>query len=264
MHITSTSNPRIKDLRKLSKRKERLARGQLLIEGVRLVGDALASGAQVRVLVYAPELIAPADVAPLVDIAHAGGAEIWTCTPAVFAALAETVTPQGVAAVVALPHRPVPAQTDFALLLDGVRDPGNAGTLLRSAEAAGIGLVVFCPECVDPFNDKVLRAAMGAHFRLALRTCATWDAVFEVVPPALTWYRAEADAAQDYDLTDWTRPSALVIGNEASGPSATARGHSRAVAIPMHGATESLNAAMAGSVILFEAARQRRRHRNAG
>ena len=258
MHITSTANPRIKELRKLSKRKTRHARGQLLLEGLRLVRDALDSGVTPALLLYVPDSLSADELQPLLATARARGSDVWTCTAAVFAGIAETVTPQGIAAVVPLPDLPVPATADFVLLLDGVRDPGNAGTLLRTAEAAGVDIVLFGPDSVDPFNDKVLRAAMGAHFRLPLRICPTWDAVRTAAPPGLAWYHAEASAAQAYDQVDWTQPAALIIGSEATGPSAAARAHSRAVAIPMHGHTESLNAAMAGAVILFEAARQRR------
>ncbi len=110
------------------------------------------------------------------------------CSVSVFATLSETVTPQGIAAVVALPHLPEPMSRTLTLLLDQVRDPGNAGTLLRSAAAAGVELVLFGPETVDPYNEKVMRSGMGAHFRTPIRVAEKWDEVLswvDVAPPAL-------------------------------------------------------------------------------
>ncbi len=170
--ITSTSNPRVKEARKLQERRHRQASGRLLLEGVRLVGDALQSGAVAEQVFYVAESLQAHPVGQqLLAQLQAAGVECLACTPAVFASLAETVTPQGLAAIVFLPQLIPPAELTFTLILDGVRDPGNAGTLLRSAEAAGVELVLFGPQTVDPYNDKVVRAGMGAHFRLPLRTC---------------------------------------------------------------------------------------------
>ena len=138
-----------------------------------------------------------------------------------------------------------------------MRDPGNLGTILRSAEAAGVGQVLLAPGTVDAYNPKVVRGAMGAHFRLPLESL-DWPAIAERVAGRAVWL---ADAAGEiaYDQVDWTAPSALIVGGEAAGAGqraaelATGR-----VCIPMTGGAESLNAAMAATVILFEAARQRR------
>jgi len=104
----------------------------------------------------------------------------------------------------------------------------------------------------------VVRAAMGAHFRLPLRICADWTAINRLLPPGLQVYLAQANAERAYDAVDWRKATAIVVGGEASGASDAAHGLAQAIAIPMHGQVESLNAAMAGVVILFEAARQRR------
>jgi len=139
-----------------------------------------------------------------------------------------------------------------------VRDPGNAGTLLRSAEAAGVELVLCGPETVDPFNDKVVRAGMGAHFRLPLRICLDWPSVQSWLTSEQKLYVAQAGATIPYDQVAWLHPVALVVGGEASGASLAARSAAQPIAIPMQGNVESLNAAIAGAIILFEAARQRR------
>lgn len=257
--ITSLHNDRLKEARKLHKRKYRRQRQALLIEGVRLIEDALSAGVHPQQLFYAPDLIAKHDVArQLIETARTRGALCLACTDEAFALLAETVTPQGIAAVVPMPDLPAPATPTLLLLLDGLRDPGNAGTLLRSAEAAGIELVIFCPDTVDPFNDKVLRAAMGAHFRVPLQVTDRWEQVWRLCGPSVALYVADGRAPDFYDQVDWRPPSALVIGGEAFGPSAQSMTHARPLAIPMQGSTESLNAGVAGSIILFEAARQRR------
>lgn len=256
--ITSTSNQRIKEVRKLLQRRQREATGRLLLEGVRLISDACQSQAALELVFYAPELTTTNPTADTLLRTIATQVECLPCSRAVFASLVETVTPQGIAAVVALPNLPLPAQRTFTLLLDQVRDPGNAGTLLRSAEAAGVELVIFAPDTVDPFNDKVVRAGMGAHFRLPLRSCDDWSAVQALLPLAAPCYLATADAPLTYDAVDWQESSVLIIGGEADGASAMARTLAQPINIPMLGKVESLNAAVAGAVILFEAARQRR------
>jgi TrmH family RNA methyltransferase len=255
--IASAGNARIKEARKLQRRRARYAAGQALLEGVRLVRDAWQAGAALQTVFYAPELLAGnVGAAALVAELTAARVEMIPCATAAFAALTDTVTPQGVVAVVALPALPVPAPRTLTLLLDQVRDPGNAGTLIRSAEAAGVDLVLCGPESVDPFNDKALRAGMGAHFRVPLRVCETWDAVTPWLDAPLLV--ADAAGTVDYDAIDWRASAILAVGGEAHGPSAAIRARATAIRIPMLGRPESLNAGVAGSVILFEAARQRR------
>lgn len=257
--ITSIDNPRIKEARKLQRRRQRYKTGAFLIEGVRLVGDALQSKAHFREAYFVPEFVEDQSSAQLLlTQLLAAGVECLACTAAVLAILTETITPQGIAAVTAMPQLSLPAKLTLVLVLDGVRDPGNAGTLLRAAEAAGAELAIWGPETVDPFNDKVIRAGMGAHFRLPLRVCNTWAEITKLLPAQIRYYLAQANAQQMYDLVDWRDPAVLIIGGEAAGASALAHALAQALAIPMHGQVESLNAAMAGAVILFEAARQRR------
>lgn len=257
--ITSLHNPHVKAVRRLiTSRKARYGEQVIVVEGVRLIEDALRSGITPLTFFFDPTLVAGnAAASALLDETAAHGNECVACSSPVFAAMAETVTPQGVLALLPMPQLTPPAQVTFVLVLDGVRDPGNAGTLLRSAEAAGVDLVIFGPGSVDPFNDKVLRGAMGAHFRLPLLTLPDWGALRARLA-GLCCYMAEAGHGSAYDQIDWRAPAALVVGAEASGPGQDARNHCQPVFIPMQGGTESLNAAVAGAVILFEAARQRR------
>jgi TrmH family RNA methyltransferase len=173
----------------------------------------------------------------------------------VIAACSDTQTPQGVLAVV--PFVSLEPRPGLLLILDGIRDPGNLGTILRSAESAGVGQVLLAPGTVDPYNPKVVRGAMGAHLRLPVHS-QDWPTIGKRAGDRAVWL---ADAASEtaYHEVDWTRPCALIVGGEAfgTGQEATELATGR-VSIPMTGGTESLNAAMAATIILFEAARQRR------
>lgn len=257
--ISSIDNSRIKDARKLQQRRHRLAQQEFVVEGVRLLSDAWQTGVRPHLVFYDAGLAQtnPALAALLAELQHAG-VECHECTPPVLASLCTTVTPQGIAALLPLPDLPPPFPLSLLLVLDRVRDPGNVGTLLRTAEATGVDLVICGPETVDPYNEKVVRAAMGAHFRLAIKACGSWREVAIFLPQHAPIYLADATAAMCYDQVDWRPPAVLVVGGEAEGASADARAVAQPIAIPMLGHAESLNAAIAGAVILFEAARQRR------
>lgn len=257
--ITSTSNPRIREARKLQRTRQRKQQGRLLIEGVRLVDDAWRAGVRPETVFFAPDSLPTNPRAQsLLTAMQTAGVETLPCAEKAFAGLTETVTPQGIAAVLPLPALQLPAEPSLIMVLDRVRDPGNAGTLLRTAEAAGVELALFAPDTVDPFNDKAVRAGMGAHFRLPLRVCATWAEVTALLGPNRRRYLADATGELAYDEVDWRQPAALLIGGEASGASEDAHNAATSITIPMLGAAESLNAGVAGAVILFEAARQRR------
>ncbi len=224
-----------------------------MIEGVRLVSDALAAGADVRLALYAPDQLAAtsAGSALLARLQHLP--RCFPATPAAVAAAADTEQPQGVVAAVAWPD--LSPRPGLRLVLDEVQDPGNVGTLLRSAAAAGVGLVLCAPGTADPFNPKVARSAMGAHFLVPLRV-EEWSAIAAVLD-GYQIYAADSNGALPYYAVDWRQPAALIIGNEAHGLSAAARALARqTITIPMIGAVESLNAGVAGSIILFEALRQ--------
>ncbi len=244
--ITSAQNERVKRARLLLREgKVRRKHEQVALEGVRLVRDALASGQTPDYILYDPEQHTPED-------------EAWlSVAPEIFKTIGMTEQSQGVIGVFALPEASIPEAITRALILDGVRDPGNLGTIMRVAAAAGVELVILAPGCVDPYNDKVLRAGMGAHFRLNISE-QTWDAIAETCA-GVPIYLADMTGDYAYDRVDWRDPHALIVGGEAHGASEQARARASArVFIPMDGDTESINAAMAAAVLLFEGARQRR------
>ncbi len=151
------------------------------------------------------------------------------------------------------------------LICDDIQDPGNLGTILRSASAAGVAGVLLTGDCVDLYNPKVVRAGMGAHFRLPIYHDLSWERIAQSLEEMSVelgrLFATEAGATRTYDEVDWTQPAGLVVSNEAHGLSIEARKAAQGglISIPMKGGTESLNAAMAATIVLFEAARQRRR-----
>jgi TrmH family RNA methyltransferase len=172
--------------------------------------------------------------------------------------MADTVHPSGILAVMPMPAQARPRATTLTLIIDQLRDPGNMGTVLRSALAAGVDLVLTTAQSVDVYSPKVVRAAMGAHFRLPMILNQSWTAIRESTRGMNVVLADPAEAGQAYWTLDWRLPMALIIGSEAEGASGDARDLATArVSIPMRGDVESLNAGVAASIILFEAARQR-------
>ena len=270
--IESPSNPLVKTLASLANNRSRRAQRLFLVEGVRAVEDALRAGRYPRIALYDPDALAKTErgselVRALRRNAH-HIPSLQEATERAIAAASETQHPQGVVAAFPFVEWPAPAKQERALILicDNVQDPGNLGTILRAAEAAGASALVLTPLSVDLYNPKVVRAAMGAHFRLPTFAEVAWSDVPAFLESAGVSreraYATEAGAATEYDRVDWTGAAALVVSNEAHGLSAEARrfaeGAGGFVSIPMAGGTESLNAAIAAAVVLFEAARQRR------
>jgi RNA methyltransferase, TrmH family len=256
--ITSTDNPKVKLARSLLDRRGREKQGLCLVEGVRLIEDAMRAGIHPALVFFVRPAESPPGLQPLLNAVHSGQVPGVELAPEVFRTLSDTVTSQGVIAVLPIPNVEPPSNLTLALVLDRVRDPGNLGTILRSAAAAGVELVLLTDGCADPWNPKALRAGMGAHFRLSLEMRASWPAIARRGASMQVWV---ADAGGDfvYDQVDWNRPSVLIVGGETEGfsPEAVRLARGRLV-IPMRNQVDSLNAAMAASVVLFEAARQRR------
>ena len=260
--ITSRDNARLRAIRALAERRGREAQRAYAVEGVTLVLEALAAGIEPILVLRDDSRLSAARQQELDQVLARHDTVTQPVTTAAFRAVAETETPQGVLAVLPLPpsgQAPPPRPNDLYLIVDRVQDPGNLGTMLRAAEGAGVRCVVTTPGTVDLFNPKVVRAGMGAHFRLPLAPEMPWPRVQQVIGQVLPLLGADASARRAYDAIDWSQGAALVIGNEAAGLGDEARATvSDLIAIPLHGKVESLNAGIATAVILFEAARQRR------
>jgi TrmH family RNA methyltransferase len=232
-----------------------------VIEGPVLVAEALAAGIEVI------EVLAEAGAAPeVVAEAHRRGIEVRVVTGDVLARSLDTTTPQGIAAVARRPEVDLAtalaaaAAGPLTVVLVDVSDPGNAGTLLRAAEAAGASAVLFCEGSVDPCNPKCVRASAGSLFHLPVSSGGEALAVLEGLGEA--GVRRLATVVRDgtpYDQVDLTGPVAVVLGSEAHGlPASLDPVLDDHLTIPMAGRSESLNVAMAGSVLCFESLRQRR------
>ncbi|WP_322508926.1 RNA methyltransferase [Anaerolinea sp.] len=257
--ITSIHNPRIQTVRALlSRREERRERGWFVAEGVRLVEEGVQAGWQTVMALYSADLSARGQT--LLSMLHAQGAEMFEVPSSLLKQVSDTETPQGILAVFARQDYSLPDPLDFVVIADNLRDPGNLGTLLRSAAAAGAQTVWLTPGTVDAFSPKVLRAGMGAHFRLPVQEVSLeWIRDFRHQRPNMPFYLAEAENGTPCWDTDLTQPLVLVIGGEAEGASPEMRALVNGnITIPMPGRSESLNAAVAAGILLFEVVRQRR------
>lgn len=256
--ITSNHNSKIKLVRALlSRAKDRREAGAFVVEGVRLVEEAVQSNWPMRFVLYDDSLSerGVSKVESLMSL----GVDVEEVSTSVMKAMSETENPQGILAVLNEFQLPIPESPNFVLIPDQIRDPGNLGTLLRSAAATGVRTVLVPPETTDAFAPKVLRSGMGAHFKLPIHSMS-WDEIREVVKLAdLQVLIADMDGQSCWEV-DLRQPVALVIGSEAEGASESARKlASQTISVPMAGEMESLNAGVAGSVLMFEVVRQRNR-----
>jgi TrmH family RNA methyltransferase len=234
-------------------------------EGAELLRTALRAGKAIESVYLAPEGAVDPVTRETCDQALAAGARLFTLAPGVLERVADTVTPQPVLTVLPMMQGSVepagPAErAALVLVLVDVRDPGNAGTVLRTADASGVDSVVFSGESVDPYNPKTVRASAGSLFHVPFDVQA--DPVALAAALTARGYRTMATVVRegdDYAALDWSVPTALFLGNEAAGLGPEVRrAIGGAVAIPMDGRAESLNVGVACAVLCFEALRQRR------
>ncbi len=250
--ITSLANPWVKHIRQLGQKKYRQQYGAYIAEGERLVRSVTDSGHTVRAMAYSASYL------------QAGGCtfpceEAFVLPDALFAKLCETEHPQGVLAVVAQHASPGCTGRDRYLYCDRITDPGNLGTIIRSADAFGFGGIILSPGCADPFSPKVVRSAMGSLCGPEL--VLPPDGIALLTQLKEDGYTIYASALSDgchslYDIR-FSQKLVLVIGNEANGVSESVLALSdAAVRIPMYGGAESFNAAVAASILLYEVRRQ--------
>jgi TrmH family RNA methyltransferase len=232
------------------------------VEGPELLSVALEAGAVVESVYVAPEGRASPAVAAVVDRAFTSGVRVFDLEPGVVERVADTVHPQPVLAVVGFSAVPVEVVRDLSMVmvLVDVRDPGNAGTMIRTADAAGVGAVIHCEGSVDPTNPKTVRASAGSIFHVPV---VSGGPAGDVVESLKGWgFMTVGTAVRegvDYAEYDWRERVALVFGNEASGLGDDVMDRlDHRVSIPMVGRAESLNVGVSASVLCFEALRQRR------
>lgn len=258
-HITSSRNQHIQHIRELlTKKSAREQTGCFVVEGVRLSEEALQAGILPKLVLYSG--VCSSRGLELVQQAHNLGSKVLSITPEILNSLSDTETSQGLLMTVPNQILALPAQFDFVVIVDQVRDPGNMGTIFRSAVASGAQAVFCTPGSVDAWSPKVVRSAMGAHFHIPIIKTG-WNEIKALVKTQdhpLTIYLAESENGTALWQADLKQPVALVIGGEADGASPEVKSSSDGlINIPMPGGFESLNAAVAGSIILFEVVRQR-------
>jgi TrmH family RNA methyltransferase len=255
--LTSIKNPRIQHVRKLQRSaRTRHSDGLFVVEGIRLVEEVFTAGWNPEYVLYTEDINERGQ--KIIAGFRSRGVGVTPVASHVMQAASDTQTPQGILAVMPGLRLPIPGELGFVVILDGIRDPGNLGTILRTALAAGVDAALLPPGTADPFAPKVVRAAMGAHFRLPIHPMA-WGQIRELSAASkLTHYLADSTGGQPYHRSDFLSPLALIIGGEVAGPGREARELATTpIHINMPGEAESLNAAAAAAVLMFEVVRQR-------
>lgn len=247
-HITSLKNPKVTAWKSLKERKGRKETGCFLVEGRKMTEEALASAFPVE--------------AVLVDADRAGEFSLPTSVPVytmpahVLSAVCDTKTPQGIAAVVRMAE--VPLSGKRLVAMDGVQDPGNVGTIVRTADAAGFDGVLLSAQCADVFSPKVLRATMGSIFRMGIRVTEDLPGLLrQMVAQGASVLSSQLDGTAFYQMGQVVPPFVLVIGSEGNGVTEEVKAvATHRVKLPMRGGAESLNAAVAAGIMMYELTRE--------
>ncbi len=262
--ITSPANPSLKLARRLRERKVREQSGLFYVEGIRLVAEALAQGWSIEMLIIAPDRLSSEFAYQQVEAARARGIRVVEVSPRAFESLSLKENPQGIAAVIHQRWGSLsavrPEKGELWIGLEAIQDPGNLGTILRTAEAVGAQGVVLLEHTTDPYDPAAVRASMGAIFtqqlvRTSREVFLRW--VAEHHPPLIG---TSDKAAQDYHDFIYPEGLMLLMGSEREGLSPVYASLCQAmVAIPMVGRVDSLNVAVATAIVLYEIFNQRRR-----
>ncbi len=263
--ISSHRNPLVKRIKRLRQKKYRQLEEAFFVEGIRPVLSALEQGVPVETLVYAPDLLTSAAGRSAIAEQQAAGVECVPLTAPVFAGISERENPVGLGAIVRLALHELEAlpiaPTNVYVVLEGISDPGNLGTILRTVDAAGASGVILAGNTVDPFHPAVVKASMGTLFTVPLASVPGLTAVWEwVAAHELFVIATSAHATADFRQADYRRPAVLLMGSEGEGLEAAALQRADlAVSIPMHGRASSLNLAVATGLLLYELERMERR-----
>lgn len=252
--ITSARNEKVKRWRKLSTRKGREEHGCLLIEGEKLLQEAIRAGWSIRSILVSEE------GTPLLKPFAGSDVPVYSLYASTFAQLVDTQSPPGIAAELAIPdERDFPAPEGVVLLLDALQDPGNLGSILRTAEAAGVKDLWLGDGTVDPHNPKVVRSAMGSLFRSRIRRGPLKEAIGELKRRGYQVLATSPRAEKAHFDMVYPEKTAFLLGNEGNGLShAVEVLADEQIRIPMPGEVESLNVSVTAGILLFERVRQKR------
>ena len=242
--LTSLKNTKVLAWRSLKTKKGRLEQNAFLVEGARMVREALQSSFQVKAVLLRDGY--PADDPLPRDV------PVYVLPDHVFSAVCDTVTPQGIAAVLSLETAEI--RGSRLLALDGVQDPGNVGTMIRTADAAGFDGVLLSADSADLFSPKVLRATMGSIFRLGFSFPESLpDALLELRKEGFSVLSSQLDGEPFFERRNVSSRFVLVVGNEGNGISEAVKAvATHRLRLPMYGGTESLNASVAAGIMMYD------------
>ncbi len=261
--ITSRSNEQVKFIRKLMSRKSRDESGLFYIEGLRIIGKALEKGEAFHKFIYSPELVKGEFAQTILKNAASRGLDTLELSKEVFLGISLKENPQGLCAILKQRVRSLdgvdPGVDDLWVALDEVQDPGNLGTILRTADAVGAKGVILLDYSTDPYDPTSIRASMGAIFSQAIVRSSLKEFIAWKDKAGISIVGTSDKAEQDYHVYPYPSPIVLLMGSERQGLDA---GHiqicNEVVKIPMQGESDSLNLAIATAIVLYEIFNQRR------
>lgn len=252
--IQTTKNKTYKYIKSLQQKKFRGIEKRFAVEGIKSVTDAVRSGKSIYMIAVTETFYRNTDF----DYPH--DCMLSVIKDDLFSGLCDTVTPQGIIAVIDMDTDDdfSPDTDKLYIYCDNISDPGNLGTIIRTADAAGFGGVLLSPGCADMYSPKTVRSSMGSFFNITIKNNVSHDelAAYKQLGFSLC-SGALRDDSRKYTEIDFTKPYIIIVGNEANGVSDEILGESEHIIIPIIGRAESLNAAVAASVLMYEAVRQR-------
>lgn len=260
--ISSTSNPIIKDILKLSKNKERQQSGNFLIEGVREIERARKGGYSFETILFNKKLHGAEQSKFLRDFENDASVDLIEVSENVFSRIAYRDNQDGILAIARQKHHELkdllPVGNGLYLVAETVEKPGNLGAMLRTADAANVAAMIVCNNQSDIYNPNVVRSSLGCLFTVPVVLCSSDEAIAFLKANNVSIYAAALQNSREYYNTDLTGPSAIVVGSEANGLSTQWRDAADAIIrIPMLGIADSLNVSVSAAVLIFEALRQR-------
>lgn len=260
--LTSRENSLLKTIRLVSSGSRRAPAGLVVAEGSRVLNDVNACGCAVKAVIVSEEFGASKTEASLLQGWLSKNIRVCRTSEQIFQSVSDLRSPQGAIALIAIPEQTldevIPKQNPLVIFACGIQDPGNMGTIIRAAAAAGASLICIGQETVSPRNTKSIRASAGAFFRIPIVEHIDMDHFLTFCEShSIKVYRTDVRRGMPHTNADLKSACAVILGNEGSGLQADSCAGLPAIRIPMAGDVESLNVAMAGSIILFEALRQR-------
>lgn len=254
--ITSTSNPRIKEVTGLEKARNRRESGSFLIEGLREVRMAVKAGYVINYFLRCPEILSHADEVQSV-------AEEWLISREVFSKLAVRENSGGLLAVAKMKSHQLdvirPGVNPLIIILESVEKPGNLGAVLRTADAAGADAVIVCDPQTDLYNPNIIRSGLGSLFTVPVGITDSSAAISFLRKHSISIYATSLEASVPYDTIDFRKSTAIIMGTEATGLSDEwLRASDQNIIIPMFGNVDSMNVSVSAAIVTFEAVRQRR------